>query len=62
MGEFVRVEIDQAIATIRLDRPPVNALNAQVQEEIGQAAALAGDDQQVRAVVIYGGAKNFAAP
>jgi enoyl-CoA hydratase/carnithine racemase len=61
VGEFVRVEIDQAIATIRLDRPPVNALNAQVQEEIGQAAALAGDDQQVRAVVIYGGAKNFAA-
>ncbi len=33
MGEFVRVEIDQAIATIRLGRPPMNALNAQVQDE-----------------------------
>jgi hypothetical protein len=26
MGEFVRVEIDQAIATIRLDRPSVMPL------------------------------------
>ena len=39
MAEFVRVEIDQAIATIRLDRPPVNALNPQVQDEIAAAAA-----------------------
>ncbi|HET9312044.1 MAG TPA: hypothetical protein VFP41_12580, partial [Actinomycetota bacterium] len=26
MGEFVRVETDGAVATIRLDRPPANAL------------------------------------
>ena len=39
MGEFVRVETDQAIATIRLERPPMNALNAQVQDEIAAAAA-----------------------
>ena len=39
MGEFVRVETDQAVATIRLDRPPMNALNAQLQEEIAAAAA-----------------------
>ena len=32
MREFVWLEIDQAIATIRLDRPPMNALNAQVQD------------------------------
>ena len=44
MGEFVRVETDQAVATIRLDRPPMNALNAQVQGEIAAAAAqVAGD-------------------
>ena len=34
MAEFVRVETDQAVATIRLDRPPMNALNVQVQDEI----------------------------
>ena len=61
MGEFVRVEIDQAIATIRLERPPMNALNAQVQSEIAAAAAAVSDDQQVRGVVIYGGEKVFAA-
>ena len=61
MGEFVRVEIDQAIATIRLDRPPMNALNAQVQSEIAAAAAQVSDDPAVRAVVLYGGEKVFAA-
>jgi len=61
MGEFVRVEIDQAIATIRLERPPMNALNAQVQSEIAAAAATVSDDPQVRAVVLYGGEKVFAA-
>jgi enoyl-CoA hydratase/carnithine racemase len=61
MGEFVRVERDQAIATIRLDRPPMNALNAVVQEEIAAAAAEVDADAGVRAVLIYGGEKLFAA-
>jgi enoyl-CoA hydratase/carnithine racemase len=61
VGEFVRVEIDQAIATIRLDRPPVNALNATAQMELAQAAAQVSGDPQVRAAVLYGGQKNFAA-
>ncbi len=61
MGEYVRVERDQAIATIRLDRPPMNALNAQVQTEIAAAAMEVGSDPEIRAVVIYGGGKVFAA-
>ena len=61
MGEFVRVETDQSIATIRLDRPPMNALNGQVQEEIAAAAAQVGADPAVAAVVLYGGEKVFAA-
>ena len=61
MGEFVRVERDEAIATIRLDRPPMNALNAQVQDEIAAAAAEVDADPAVRAVVLYGGEKVFAA-
>ena len=60
-GEFVRVETDQAVATIRLDRPPMNALNGQVQDEIAAAAARLAADESVRAVVIYGGEKVFAA-
>jgi enoyl-CoA hydratase/carnithine racemase len=61
MGEFVRVETDQAIATIRLERPPMNALNAQVQDELAAAAAEVSADPGVRAVVLYGGPKVFAA-
>jgi enoyl-CoA hydratase/carnithine racemase len=61
MGEFVRVERDEAIATIRLDRPPMNALNAQVRDEIAAAAAELDADAAVRAVVLYGGEKVFAA-
>ena len=38
MGEFVRLEVDGGIGTIRLDRPPMNALNTQVQEELREAA------------------------
>jgi enoyl-CoA hydratase/carnithine racemase len=61
MGEFVRVETDQAIATIRLERPPMNALNAQVQDELAAVAAEVSADPGVRAVVLYGGPKVFAA-
>jgi enoyl-CoA hydratase len=61
MAEFARLERDGAIATIRLDRPPMNALNAQVQDEIAAAAAEADADPAVRAVVLYGGEKVFAA-
>jgi enoyl-CoA hydratase/carnithine racemase len=61
MGEFVRLDIDQAVAVIRLDRPPMNALNAQVQDEIAAAAAQVTADHDIRAVIIYGGAKVFAA-
>ncbi len=61
MGEFVRVQIDQAIATIRLERPPMNAINSQLQTELAEAAAAVADDEQVRAVVLYGGEKVFAA-
>ncbi len=61
MGEFVRLEVDGGIGTIRLDRPPMNALSKQVQEEIRVAAHEASDREDVRAVVVYGGAKVFAA-
>jgi enoyl-CoA hydratase/carnithine racemase len=59
MGEFVRLEVADGIGTIRLDRPPVNALNDQVTAELAEAAQAAAADE-VRAVVIYGGEKVFA--
>ncbi len=61
MGELVVVETDQAIATIRLNRPPMNALSARVQADLSDAAAQVAGDPAVRAVVVYGGEKLFAA-
>ncbi|WP_173158957.1 enoyl-CoA hydratase-related protein [Phytohabitans suffuscus] len=61
MAEFVRVEIEDGIGTIRLDRPPMNALNTQVQEELREAATAVSADPGIRAVVVYGGEKVFAA-
>jgi enoyl-CoA hydratase len=61
MGEFVRLEVADGVGTLRLDRPKMNALNVQVQEEIRAAAAEAGERDDVKAVVVYGGEKVFAA-
>ena len=55
------VETDQAVATIRLNRPPMNALSAGLQDDLLEAAAQVGADPGVRAVVLYGGEKLFAA-
>jgi enoyl-CoA hydratase len=60
-GSSVRVEVDGAVATIRLDRPPMNALNARVQNDLAAAAVKVSADPAVRAVVLYGGPKVFAA-
>jgi enoyl-CoA hydratase/carnithine racemase len=59
MAEFVTLEITDGIGTIRLNRPPVNALNDQVTEELAEAARATAADE-VRAVIIYGGEKVFA--
>jgi enoyl-CoA hydratase/carnithine racemase len=61
VGEFVRLEVADGIGTIRLDRPPMNALNRQLQAELRQAAVEAGERADVRAVIVYGGPKVFAA-
>ena len=61
MGEFVRLEVADGVGTIRLDRPKMNALNVQVQEEIRAAATEAAEREDVKAVVIYGGERVFAA-
>jgi enoyl-CoA hydratase len=59
--EFVRLEVEGGIGTIRLDRPPMNAFNQQVQEELKACAEEAARRADVRAVVVFGGEKVFAA-
>ena len=61
MGTFVRLEIEDGIGTIRLDRPPMNALNSEVQDDLHAAATEATENRSIRAVILYGGEKVFAA-
>jgi enoyl-CoA hydratase/carnithine racemase len=63
VGEFVRLEIDKdsGVGTIRLDRPPMNAIDGEVVGQLEEVAREASYNDDVRAVVIYGGEKIFAA-
>jgi enoyl-CoA hydratase/carnithine racemase len=61
MADYVQLKSSDGIGVIRLDRPPMNALNTQVQEELRVAALAATADPAIRAVVVYGGEKVFAA-
>ena len=61
MGEFVRLEVDGGVATIRLDRPKMNAISFQVQAELLAAATEATERDDVKAVVVWGGERIFAA-
>ena len=61
MAELVRLEVDGAIGTIRLDRPKMNALNAQLTGELRDVAGEVRDRDDIRAVVLYGGERVFAA-
>ena len=61
VGEFARLEVTDGVGTIRLDRPKMNALDAQMQAEIAEAAREADQRDDVAAVVLYGGERVFAA-
>ncbi|MER7183053.1 enoyl-CoA hydratase-related protein [Streptomyces hyaluromycini] len=57
----VTLEVSAGVGTLRLDRPPMNALDVATQDRIKELAGEAARREDVRAVVIYGGEKVFAA-
>ena len=61
MGELVRLEVESGVATLRLDRPKMNAIDGALRAELRAAAVEARDRDDVRAVVLYGGERVFAA-
>ena len=61
MAEFISIDVEQGVATILLQRPPMNALCLQMQREIREAAELVAQRSDVGAVILYGGPKVFAA-
>jgi enoyl-CoA hydratase/carnithine racemase len=61
VGELVRLEVEDGVGTIRLDRPPMNAINEDLTRDLYDVALEAGRREDVGAIVIYGGEKVFAA-
>ncbi|MGW3950925.1 enoyl-CoA hydratase/isomerase family protein [Streptomyces sp. NPDC004752] len=57
----VHLEVAEGVGTLRLDRPPMNALDIAVQDRIKELAEEVTRRDDVRAVVLYGGEKVFAA-
>lgn len=60
-GEFVSTQIDDGVAVLRIDRPKINALNEAIQEGLAAASLDLSRDDAVRAVIVYGGERVFAA-
>jgi len=60
--ETIVLNVEEGIATITLNRPPLNPLNTRLFEELWQVVAELDADSAVRAIVITGaGEKAFAA-
>ncbi len=59
--EFVSIDVTDGVATLRLDRPKMNAISVQVQADLREAAAEVSERDDVRAVVLWGGERVFAA-
>src|SRR6476469_6931165 len=61
MAELVTLQVEDGVGTIRLDRPKMNAIDEQLHMEVRAVAMEAGERSDIRAVVLYGGERVFAA-
>ncbi len=59
--QFIRLEVADGVGTVRLDRPPMNALNGAIQDQLRDVALELPKRDDVAAVILYGGEKVFAA-
>ncbi len=60
-GELVRTTLQDGVALIEVNNPPVNALGAGVPEGIARAIETADADAGVRSIVLMGAGKTFVA-
>lgn len=58
---YVELQVEAGVGTIRLQRAPLNVLNREMQQQCVAAAREADERDDVRAVIIYGGERSFAA-
>jgi enoyl-CoA hydratase/carnithine racemase len=55
VAEFVSSEQNGAVAIVTIDHPPVNALSAELLEELEAELGRLDDDERVRAIILRGG-------
>ena len=61
MNQAVTLSVDQGVALIRIDNPPVNALSPEVIEGLETSLERASRDDSVQALVIIGAGRTFVA-
>jgi enoyl-CoA hydratase/carnithine racemase len=61
MPELVRLEVDDGVGIVRIDRPPANAISLQLSVELLETLREAASRQDVGALVLWGGPRLFAA-
>jgi enoyl-CoA hydratase/carnithine racemase len=59
--EFIKCQVGEHIAVVTMDRPPVNAVNAQVHEELMRVFDALSDREDVRVAILTGAGKVFCA-
>ena len=59
--ECFRLEVTDFVATLTIDRPPVNAQNGRFRDELIQVMDTIHDSPEVRAVVLTGAGRTFSA-
>jgi enoyl-CoA hydratase/carnithine racemase len=57
----IRLDTDGPVVTVRLDNPPMNAFDSEQRDELAACVRDLADARGVRAVVLYGGERLFAA-
>jgi len=58
--EFIDISADSGIATVRINRPKVNALNEQLIDELAESFMILSGDTETRAVVLMGEGSFFS--
>jgi len=59
--EFIRCDVQEYVALVTMDRPPVNAINKQFQNELTLLFDTLSDRDDVRVAILTGAGRVFNA-
>ncbi|MDN4607215.1 enoyl-CoA hydratase [Sporosarcina highlanderae] len=59
--EFLKIAIEEGVATVSINRPPANALSSGLIQEIDRMLDSVENDDSIRVIVLYGEGRFFSA-